>query len=136
MGSFAYVGRIVVSVTIENLLEPDKRIRCDALVDMGASHMVLPSAWRDRLGNLREIGLSEFETATQEKVTGAICGPVQIQIEGFRPVHSEVVFIDMEPENGEYDPLLGYIVLEQCPAAVDMLGHRLVPVKHLDLKSF
>jgi hypothetical protein len=29
---------------------------------------------------------------------------------------------------------LGYIVLEQCQAAVDMLGHRLVHVKKTDLK--
>ena len=40
----------------------------------------------------------------------------------------------MDPEDGEYEPLLGYIVLKQCGAAVDMVGHRLVPVKHMDLK--
>ena len=39
----------------------------------------------------------------------------------------------MEPRNG-FEPLLGYIVLEQSQAAVDMLGHRLVKVKYLDLK--
>ena len=27
-----------------------------------------------------------------------------------------------------------YIILEQSQAAVDMLGHRLVPTKHMDLK--
>jgi hypothetical protein len=40
----------------------------------------------------------------------------------------------MEPANGEYEPLIGYLILEQSQAAVDMLGHRLVLVKHLDLK--
>lgn len=30
---------------------------------------------------------------------------------------------------------IGYIVLEQSQAAVDMLGHRLVPIKHIDLKK-
>ena len=49
-------------------------------------------------------------------------------------IESEVVFIPVEPSDGEYDPLPGYIILEQCPAAVDMLGHRLVPIKTLDLK--
>ena len=55
-------------------------------------------------------------------------------MEGFRPVHGEVMFVDMHPEDGQDEPLLGYIVLEAIPAAVDMLGHRLVGVKHLDLK--
>jgi hypothetical protein len=37
-------------------------------------------------------------------------------------------------EGGEYEPLVGYIALEQAGAAVDMLGHRLVHVKRVDLK--
>ena len=61
-------------------------------------------------------------------------GPVRIQIEGFPPIFSEVVFIDMHPDDGEYEPLIGYIPLEQSQAAVDMLGHRLIHVKRLDLK--
>ena len=32
------------------------------------------------------------------------------------------------------DPLLGYVILEQAQAAVDMLGHRLVPVQYIDMK--
>ena len=28
---------------------------------------------------------------------------VKIQIEGFRPIYTEVLFIDMKPENGIYD---------------------------------
>ena len=38
-------------------------------------------------------------------------------------------------DEGEYEPLLGYVILEQAQAAVDMLGHRLVPVKYIDMKS-
>jgi len=128
------MGRIAASVKIENLTAPDKKIRCDALVDTGASHMVLPSAWRERLGDLEEVRRVQFETATQGSVEGVVCGPVRIQIEGFEPIFTEVVFIDMQPDNGEYEPLVGYIVLEQCQAAVDMLGHRLIHVKRLDLK--
>jgi hypothetical protein len=41
----------------------------------------------------------------------------------------------MQPhEDGEYEPLVGYIALEQAGAAVDMLGDRLVHVKRVDLK--
>ena len=32
------------------------------------------------------------------------------------------------------EPLLGYILLEQSRAAVDLVGHRLLPVKTFDLK--
>ena len=128
------MGRIVASVKIENLTDPTARIRCDALVDTGASYMVLPRAWRDRLGALEEIAKVPLETATQDTVEGTICGPVRIQIEGFRPIYNEVLFVDMKPANGEYEPLIGYVILEQAQAAVDMLGHRLVPVKRMDLK--
>jgi len=57
-----------------------------------------------------------------------------LQIEGFRPIYTEVLFIDMKPENGIYEPLIGYIALEQCQAGIDMLGHRLVHIKRMDLK--
>jgi hypothetical protein len=34
--------------------------------------------------------------------------------------------MDMLPEDGEYQPLVGYIVLEQSLAVVDMVEHKLV----------
>jgi predicted aspartyl protease len=128
------MGRIVTSVRIDNIANPTKTLRCDALVDTGASFMVLPTAWKDRLGDLELTDRISFETATQETVEGDICGPVRIQIEGFRPIFNEVLFVDMKPSDGLYEPLIGYIVLEQSQAGVDMLGHRLVPIKHMDLK--
>ncbi len=128
------MGRIVASVTIANLGDPAAHLRCDALVDTGASHMVLPAAWRDRLGDLEQVATVALETATQDSVEGAICGPVRIEIEGFRPIFNEVLFLDMTPANGEYEPLIGYVILEQSQAAVDMLGHRLIPVTRMDLK--
>ena len=128
------MGRIATSVTLASVLDPEKTIRCDALVDTGASHMTLPTAWKERLGKLQEFGIVDFETATQKTVKGSVCGPVRVQIEGFRAIATEVVFVEMEPEDGQYEPLIGYIVLEQCQATVDMFGHRLVHVKRLDLK--
>jgi len=128
------MGRIVSSVTVSNYLEPDKSIRCDALVDTGASHMILPLAWKDRLGKLPRSRTIKIETADQREANAEICGPVEVELEGFRPVSTEVMFMDMKPADGNYEPLIGYLILEACPAAVDMLGHRLVPVKHLDAK--
>ena len=128
------MGRIIASVRIDNASDVSKGLSCDALVDTGASLMVLPSAWKYRLGVLGAGAEVEVETATQEIIRAEVCGPVRIQIEGFRPIFNEVAFVDMKPANGDYEPLIGYIILEQSQAAVDMLGHRLVPIKHLDLK--
>ncbi len=128
------MGRIVTSVTIANAIDSSASLRCDGLVDTGTSHLTLPSAWKERLGPLEQIRTVERMTATQEVVEGAICGPVRIEIEGFPPIFGEVLFVEMEPQDGQYEPLIGYIILEQSQAAVDMLGHRLVHVKWLDLK--
>jgi predicted aspartyl protease len=128
------MGRIVASVKIDNVLDTSRSLRCDALVDTGASHMVLPSAWKERLGRLESTRTIELETATQTIVTGDVCGPVRIQVEGFPAIYNEVSFVEMSPEDGEYKPLIGYLVLEQSQAGVDMLGHRLIPIKHMDLK--
>jgi len=128
------MGRITTSVRIENVSDVSKGFSCDAVVDTGASFMVLPSAWKGRLGRLGAATEVEVETATQEIVRAEVYGPVRIQIEGFRLIFNEVAFVEMKPANGDFEPLIGYIVLEQSQAQVDMLSRRLVPVKHMDLR--
>lgn len=128
------MGRIITQVRITNALDPSHEIRCDALVDTGAISLVLPKAWKERLGTLGSSQAEEFETIDQRTVSGEIAGPVQIQVEGFRSIYDEVVFLDMQPVEGRYEPLLGYVVLEKSKALMDMVGHRLVPVKYFDLK--
>lgn len=128
------MGRIVVPVRIRNPLHEDKEMLCDALVDTGASGLVLPTAWRERLSPFGKSRIVKLETADQRVIEGELCGPVEVQIEGFDPVFNEVIFVSSEPEDGGYEPLIGYILLEQSRAAVDLVGHRLVPVKTFDLK--
>src|SRR5690349_19660498 len=128
------MGRIVTPVLVRNTVDPAHEIRIDAFVDTGAGWLTLPTAWRDRLGDLALIRTERLETADQRIIPGEVRGPVTIQIEGFRPIVSEVIFMDMESRDGRYDPLLGYLVLEQSSAAVDMVAHRLVPVRYVDAK--
>lgn len=128
------MGRIIASVRIDNALAVENGLRCDALVDTGASLMVLPKAWKDRFGKFVSERNVELQTATQATVTGDLCGPVRIQLEGFAAIYNEVLFVDMQPADGIYEPLIGYIVLEQSQAAVDRVGHRLLHVKTMDLK--
>jgi hypothetical protein len=129
-----YVKRIIVSVKIQNGRDVSKSFDCDALVDTSTPLMVLPAAWKDRLGDLESTRTVEFETATNETSEGEVCGPVRIQIEGFRPIFSEVSFVEMNSEIGKCEPLIGHIVLAQSQAGLDVLGHRLVHIKHMDLK--
>ena len=128
------MGRIVAHVRVTNVAKTEETILFDALVDTGASHLVLPRAWRDRYGNLPRLYDVEMETGDQRSVKAEICGPARIEIEGFRPVHGDIAFVEMLPADGEYEPLLGYLPLEQAGIAVDLLGHRLVQVKRMDLK--
>mgnify|MGYP006429430343 FL=1 len=129
------MGRIVTSVTVTSGKDHEKSFRCDALVDTGATFLVLPSAWKERLGDLNVMRTVDLETATQEVVSGEVCGPVLIQLEGFDPINSEVLFLEMTPTDGVYDPLVGYLVLEQSLAAVDMVRHQLMHAKTADLKT-
>lgn len=132
------MGRIVTQVRVENANHPEHYIDLSAMVDTGAAYLTLPSIWASKLGDLPYVEQVEMVTATGESVEGEMRGPVRIRIQGFRPIYTETLFVDMEPErdNGveHYEPLLGYTPLELCGAAVDMLGHRLVPVKYIDLK--
>jgi hypothetical protein len=128
------VGRIVSPVKVENLFDPSKAIETDALVDTGAYMLTLPSAWRDRLGALPGSRKVEIHLANEATVEGEVCGPVYIQMPGFPRIASEVLFLEMKPSNGEYEPLISYITLGQSQAAVDMVGHRLTHIRHVDVK--
>nr|VFK33743.1 MAG: hypothetical protein BECKLPF1236C_GA0070990_102225 [Candidatus Kentron sp. LPFa] len=128
------MGRITTNVTVENVSVPGNTITVNALVDTGASYLTFPLSWKEQLGAFRSQREIELQTATQEIIKGIICGPVEITVEGFRPVYNELLFLDMLPDKGEYEPLLGYVVLEQCGVSVDMSEHRLVPMKYMDAK--
>ena len=129
------MGRIVVQTRVTNPFDEDKSIECGMFVDTGAGALILPAAWKERLGRFKRSEAVELSMANREVVRGEACSPVEVKIEGLRSVSNEVIFVDMKPEeNAEYEPLLGCVILAQVPAAVDMLGRRLVPVKYIDMK--
>lgn len=128
------MGRIVTQVEISNP-QSEQSFLCSMFVDTGAGGVVLPAAWKGRLGEFRQAEKIELVLANRQVVEGEVCGPAGIHIEGFRKIFTEVTFMDMEKgDSGEYEPLLGYVPLEQTQVAVDMVGHRLVPVKYMDCK--
>lgn len=128
------MGRIISQVVLENALDLEKRIEFSAMVDTGATYLSLPGAWRDKLGDFDKDEPTEIELADGSIQTAQLCGPVRITIDDFTPIYHEVLFLPTIDSNHRPEPLLGYIPLEACRVAVDMLGHRLVPVKYADLK--
>ena len=129
------MGRIVEQIYVSNFTDRSKSIRVNALIDTGAAYLTLPAVWRDRLGDLEKIDDVEVEMADQSVKKAGLYGPVRLSIGGFRKTFTEVLFLDMEKnEDSEYEPLVGYIPLEQAGIAVDMLGQGLTQMKRTDLK--
>ena len=129
------MGRIVAQVKLTNFSDPTKTLAVSALVDTGSAYITLPTAWRESLGEVERLGEVDVERVDQSVRKACVCGPIRVRIGEFRPIVGEVLFLDMNPDDeGEYETLIGYIALEQAGAAVDMLGHRLVHVKRVDLK--
>lgn len=53
----------------------------------------------------------------------------------FRKTSTEALFIHMAAdEHGHYEPLVGFIPLEQAGVAIDPLTQRLFQMKRVDLK--
>ena len=129
------VGEVRVMVTVTSFGDPTQQIDFEGLVDTGAFGLILPRTWKERLGPFSHRSEIELETADQRVVTAEVCAPVWIQIAGFRRIPDEVVFVDMEPgRRRDYEPLVGYTILQRSGLVIDMVTHRLHPRKYFDLK--
>lgn len=131
------MGRIVVNVKVTNHFDGGKSLQTPMLVDTGAGALTLPASWQQRFGKFQHAETVELLLANGDAIRGEACAPVEIKIDGFRPVFNEVVFVESQhaQDGQDEERLLGYVILEQAQAAVDMLGHRLVPVRYIDMKQ-
>ena len=111
-------GRGAFRVTVWNYDDPVKSIAFDALADAGTSHLTLPAAWRDRLGDFDSARPVDLASGTRGLLVADLCGPALIQVNNFRLFTGEVLFVEMEPRaDGTYEPLLGSI-----PVALSHVG--------------
>ena len=68
-------------------------------------------------------------------VTAEIRGPVRVQLDDFRRLSTEVVFVDMEPgADGTYRPVVGATVLALANVEVDTPRGCLVAKPYYKLK--
>jgi hypothetical protein len=72
------IGEIYVDLTVENRLEPGRSVSCRAMVDTGAFGLILPNAWKARLGHLPDLTTVDLEMADQRVATAEIRGPVRV----------------------------------------------------------
>ena len=86
------MGRIVVQTRVTNLYDEDGCIECGTFVDTGAGALILPSAWKERLGRFQRSEPVELQWSNGAAVRGEARWPVEIWIEGFRPISNEVIF--------------------------------------------
>lgn len=135
------MGQITTQIHVSNFGDKTKFIDTDALIDTGAAYLTLPAAWKDRLGDLEKMEDVEIELADGGVKTAELCGPVRLRIRDdagnpFRKTSTEVLFMDMAAdENARYEPLVGFIPLEQAGIAIDPQTQRLFQIKRVKLKS-
>src|SRR5437870_3943555 len=90
-----------------------------ALVDTGSTNTVLPAV------ALRRLGVAPYTTSTFELADGSETelevGRTWVRLDG-KAEYTQVVFGE-----GDYDPILGAITLEEMGLVVDPIGGRLVP---------
>lgn len=122
------MGTVYANVTIKNFATRGKEVRCRALVDTGATMLMMPAHWRSELGDFNSTCKVDLQVATEEFVEGEVCGPALIQIEGFREVVGEVCFFQTNGDSS--DALLGCIPLEQSGAGVDPIGQQLIRIPY------
>src|SRR5262249_46788316 len=68
----------------------------------------------------------DLELAARGVARGELCSPVRLEVPGLGIGYGVVLFTGMDAPDGRYEPLLGYLALEELRVAVDLVQHRLV----------
>lgn len=128
----AEMGRVVAQLELVNhqdailadagALPTDKvrRLKIDAIVDTGASHLVIPKAAADALG-VPIIGETGVRYADSRRAARKIVTDVEVHLLTRSGIFKAIV----EPDRA--DALLGAIVLEDMDFIVDCREQKLVP---------
>ncbi len=126
------MGEVRVTLALSNFYDeesvrlgllPPERVRqasVEALVDTGATRLVLPRSIADQLG-LRVLGKLPGRYADERREVRDIVGGVMIELMGRR------MLVDALVEPAKTYALLGQIPLEALDLWVDPIGRRLIP---------
>ena len=125
------MGSIVSQIRLTNQFGGGEHIEFSALVDTGSTYLVLPMAWKSRLGEIEHIRTGLANLADGRTIETDIWGPLKVEIDNFPATYTEVVFMDMGNKEESYEALLGHLPLQQANLGLDMLNHKLFSLKYI-----
>jgi clan AA aspartic protease len=114
------MGKVVERLKLTSLFDASTSTEIDAVIDTGATMLVLPKSLVIKLG-LRKIGEVTVKYADNRKRKKPIYAGLLLELKGRKGS-----FDVLAEENGT-QPLVGQIVLEQLDLIVDPRKKRLVP---------
>ena len=114
------MGKVIEKIKVINVFEPEREIELEAVVDTGATMLVLPQNVIDKL-NLRKMREVKVRYANNRTEIKSIYGVVTVEMCG-RAGEFNVL---AEPEGAQ--PLVGQIILEQLDLIVDPSTRKVIP---------
>jgi clan AA aspartic protease len=114
------MGKVTEKVRLTNLLDPKQSLELEAVVDTGATMMVLPQDLVDRLG-LRKVRDVKVRYANGQSAIRGIYGVATIELRG------RAGNFDVLAEAEGTQPLVGQIVLEELDLVVDSRSKTVTP---------
>ena len=114
------MSRVIEKVKFTNLFDPEKTAEVDALIDTGATMVVLPLNIVEEL-HLRKMREATVRYGNNKTEIKSVYGVVMVEIGGRAGEFSVLA----EPEGSQ--PLIGHVVLEILDLLVDPSAKRVIP---------
>jgi clan AA aspartic protease len=114
------LGKVVEKVRFVNSFDPEKSIEVEAVIDTGATMIVLPKNLVERLGlkKVEDVKVKYVDGSVKEK---EVYGVVRVELMG------RVGNFDVLAEDEGAQPLIGQIVLERLDLIIEPSTKRLIP---------
>ncbi|MCD6386694.1 retroviral-like aspartic protease family protein [Candidatus Sumerlaeota bacterium] len=114
------MGKVIERIKVTNVFEPSKTIEVEAVIDTGATMVVLPQNIVDVLG-LRKIRDVKVKYANNKTEMKSVYGIITLELKG------RTGSFDVLAESEGSQPLIGQVVLEVLDLVVDPRTKRLIP---------
>jgi clan AA aspartic protease len=114
------MGKVIEKIKLTSLFDPAKSVEVEAVIDTGATMLVLPQNIVEAL-NLRKMREVSVRYANNKTEVKPIYGVVTVEIQG-RAGEFNVL---EEPDGSQ--PLVGQVVLEQLDLVVEPTAKRVIP---------
>lgn len=119
-GGMSDMGKITEIVKITNLLKPEKSVEVEAVIDTGATMLVLPKNVVNQL-ELDKIEEVRVRYADNHEGTKEIYGGVKLELKG------RLGIFDVLAENEGSQPLIGQIILERLDLVIEPSTRKIMP---------